>query len=391
MKVINGIVIDWRGNVIDENDHTYRANGNNIISRLFKYYRFALDPKKKNVYIVKLFVTMCQIHDNLEFDYIRLLDKLESLAYDNSRDTLIFILDFESSAAFNHNCYVMMNKMRPNYKLERIFWADERINTMQNSPGSFRHLNFVSQTDEIHSVEHFKDIIHPLIKNKLFLSLNRRIKEHRIMLVGRLIEEDLQDRSYISWFNNLEGRDYREWTLYATRFLNDERRQKYIEYLSKDLTLDQSFQEIDSGLQRGSSKDLDRYYLDSYISLVTETRFSEEEISVTEKTFKPIAHKHPFIIIGQYKFLEYVRKLGYKTFHPYINESYDTIKNHHDRFEAIIKEIKRIANMNQSELINIMIGLQDITEFNYNIHNKNNMYLDYKLTSFMKKIDQFSN
>mgnify|MGYP003112717583 CR=1 FL=1 len=43
----------------------------------------------------------------------------------------------------------------------------------------------------------------------------------------------------------------------------------------------------------------------------------------TEKTIKPIAAGMPFVIIGCHKFLYKLRKIGFKTFHPFIDESYD--------------------------------------------------------------------
>ena len=38
-------------------------------------------------------------------------------------------------------------------------------------------------------------------------------------------------------------------------------------------------------------------YKNTYISLVTETFFYEDDYIVTEKVYKPMSHFHPFIII----------------------------------------------------------------------------------------------
>ena len=84
-------------------------------------------------------------------------------------------------------------------------------------------------------------------------------------------------------------------------------------------------------------------YLNTWVSLVTESTFFEYEHSVfiSEKTFKPIACLQPFIIVGTKGTLKYLRKLGYRTFDGFIDESYDECEDS-DRFSAIMDTIKKI-------------------------------------------------
>ena len=80
----------------------------------------------------------------------------------------------------------------------------------------------------------------------------------------------------------------------------------------------------------------------------------------TEKTIKPIVAGMPFVVASDKGFLRKLRQMGFCTFHPYINESYDHIDNQYQRFQTAIEsffnfvdspnnlsKIKEICNHNQ--------------------------------------------
>jgi hypothetical protein len=60
--------------------------------------------------------------------------------------------------------------------------------------------------------------------------------------------------------------------------------------------------------------------------------------------------------------LRVLREQGYKTFSPYIDESYDTIENDDLRFEAIVKEIKRLNNFTGGDWEVWQTGIKEIVE-----------------------------
>ena len=82
----------------------------------------------------------------------------------------------------------------------------------------------------------------------------------------------------------------------------------------------------------------------SGISVVLETVF-DQRIHLTEKTLRPIACGHPFILAAGPKSLEYLRSYGFKTFSPWINESYDNEPDAQKRLNLIADELKRIENL----------------------------------------------
>jgi hypothetical protein len=56
---------------------------------------------------------------------------------------------------------------------------------------------------------------------------------------------------------------------------------------------------------------------------------------VTEKTFKPIAFQHPFLVAGNQFTLAFVRKNGFETFENLFDESYDVMPDALDRLIAV--------------------------------------------------------
>lgn len=87
---------------------------------------------------------------------------------------------------------------------------------------------------------------------------------------------------------------------------------------------------------------------------------------ITEKTYKPISRSKPFIFFAAPYSLQALRDLGFKTFDPLIDESYDQIENDEDRLEALVKEISRISSMSKKEFGRLIDVTRDITDYNFN-------------------------
>jgi hypothetical protein len=62
--------------------------------------------------------------------------------------------------------------------------------------------------------------------------------------------------------------------------------------------------------------------------------------------------------------LDYLKSYGFKTFSPYIDETYDTIKDPLERLQAIVAEMKRIANLPPVLQKKLFVQLNHIAEFN---------------------------
>ncbi len=120
-----------------------------------------------------------------------------------------------------------------------------------------------------------------------------------------------------------------------------------------------------------------KYYFDkSDINIVYETEpFGENTIYsnngygsfLTEKTYKAILFKKPFIMVSEQHGLKALRKFGFKTFSPWIDESYDDIEDFHLRIEAIHAEIKRLSLFSDDWISKMISEMDDIIQHNHKV------------------------
>ena len=99
------------------------------------------------------------------------------------------------------------------------------------------------------------------------------------------------------------------------------------------------------------------------ISVVLETIF-DSRIHLTEKILRAIACCHPFILAAGPGSLQLLRHYGFKTFDPYINESYDNEQDDQKRLTMISDEMNRIAALETQEKNSIIFEMQEIAKFN---------------------------
>lgn len=106
------------------------------------------------------------------------------------------------------------------------------------------------------------------------------------------------------------------------------------------------------------------------ISVVLETVF-DSRIHLTEKTMRPIACGHPFILAAGPGSLSTIRSYGFETFGSYIDESYDDIDDSTDRLKAIVTEMKRISKLTKMQQSTLLDNCKKIA-----IRNKNHFFSD---------------
>lgn len=70
---------------------------------------------------------------------------------------------------------------------------------------------------------------------------------------------------------------------------------------------------------------------------------------VTEKTYKPLAFFHPFIIYGTPGSLTHLRSQGFETFKDWIDETYDDENSAQIRLQKIINEIFQLVDKLQKD------------------------------------------
>lgn len=104
------------------------------------------------------------------------------------------------------------------------------------------------------------------------------------------------------------------------------------------------------------------YNLTAY-SVIAETCFSDQFSFFTEKTSKPIIGKRLFIMFAGCGYLNNLKKLGFKTFHGIIDESYDNEQDALIRWRLAWEEMVKLSQRSQHEVLELSAP---IVEHNFN-------------------------
>ncbi len=90
-------------------------------------------------------------------------------------------------------------------------------------------------------------------------------------------------------------------------------------------------------------------------------------LTLTEKTFKPLMMKTPFILYGQPFILKQLKEYGYKTFGDFWDESYDSEIDPALRADKIAGIVNQLIDISDKEFNEMLIKTRDIVEYNYRI------------------------
>ena len=197
-----------------------------------------------------------------------------------------------------------------------------------------------------------------------FISFNRIIdndRSYRIYFVSQLKAQGLLPQGQVS-FNVTDNLfdDWQDETSDPNTKLSINAKQ-HIEYHLTDI----SKLVIDRPELPGSaSADIPRD-VDAFWHVVTETVFYYDKLHLTEKIFKPIVNKQPFMLLAAPGNLAYLKSYGFKTFDSIIDESYDTIQDNDLRIEAVVRQLHWYCNLTPGEKTDIIKQLEPIIEYNF--------------------------
>lgn len=80
------------------------------------------------------------------------------------------------------------------------------------------------------------------------------------------------------------------------------------------------------------------WYNSTAFSVVSES-YLRSPTDISEKIFKPLAYYHPFVVYGSSGSLEYLHSQGFETYSNLFDESYDTIVDENERFDAVTQQV----------------------------------------------------
>jgi len=105
--------------------------------------------------------------------------------------------------------------------------------------------------------------------------------------------------------------------------------------------------------------------IDAFWHIVTETVFYYDKLHLTEKIFKPIVSKQPFMLLAAPGNLAYLKSYGFKTFDSVIDESYDLIQDNDLRTEAVVEQLHWYCNLTPGEKTDVIQQLEPIIDYNF--------------------------
>lgn len=193
------------------------------------------------------------------------------------------------------------------------------------------------------------------VPSKTFLCFNNVPRWHRTKLVTELVHNDLLKDGLVSLRNNRD--------IHFDELGLDKTRPEATQWLKDNIPL--SIDDTDARETHIAFPDqLDvELHRDTCFSLVTETIYQSDDqlpldnstdflrggIFFTEKTYKPMWFNQAFIVLAVPGMLKYLKTIGWQTFHPYIDESYDRETDDQKRLEMVVAEVKRLNSFTEEE------------------------------------------
>ena len=247
------------------------------------------------------------------------------------------------------------------------FPIEERRVTVKNWPFVISNTShhYYHNPKQYVSLDWFKESRNIIRKNH-FLFKVRRPREHRLAMLSKLAMD-----------NHLSKGDWSCLTPVTIEYQFQHLEQGFGISISPE-TIRELDKQIPHTLESESSSEYNNVsawtdqhpeaYKSSYLYICTETYMHEPHKSLTEKVFKPIVNLQPFVFIAYKGALQQLKDLGFKTFSPFIDESYDDIEDKGERFRQAYKEIDRLLSMPIEELHELYWKMEDIL-----IHNQQHL------------------
>jgi hypothetical protein len=200
-----------------------------------------------------------------------------------------------------------------------------------------------------------------------FLSLNHLIshrRSYRISLLARLLDREVAHKGSISF--HADSRDVMTELASMYTQVSVQSRNLIERHLDSTLRLPWQLDRITANGNLSARFGAREYQLwqTSLFHVVNETVFYEPKQHLTEKVFKPIVAKRPFLLVAAPGNLQYLRQYGFQTFDKWIDESYDRMLDHDQRLDAIANEIVRISSMPTCQLRDLYQDMLPVLEHN---------------------------
>ena len=206
-------------------------------------------------------------------------------------------------------------------------------------------------------------------RSKKFLCFNRSMNRfHRLAMAHIALKHDLLKDSIFSFVTNLNSRESILHDL--SKFYSSNKVDAIADQIINLVPYELDTQRFSDDRKQGFATigvNKKEWYEESYVHIISESAFDgEKDPFFSEKTWRPIMNLQPFLFVGNCNSLAKLKQLGFKTFHPYIDESYDSEVYPSRRIQMIEEEIKKLASKSLEELHEWYYSITDILLHNLN-------------------------
>jgi len=223
-------------------------------------------------------------------------------------------------------------------------------------------------------------------KDYIYLCYNRHWNDNRQYFVYELWRAGLLDCGLVSLpaANEQQRRDIHNplyWTHWVSNMLDSADAAAHA-----DLYLDRLPLVLDTAtFENMAHVSNNAHFLQSYVSVVTETWGDNTTAFFTEKIYKSITAEHPFIVLAGQHYLRHLRTLGFKTYDGLIDESYDLEPHEGTRARMIVAELKKLAAKSKDELDEFWLKTRDIARYNREVLGRDPEYGKNIYTAWQNK------
>lgn len=204
----------------------------------------------------------------------------------------------------------------------------------------------------------FEEHIEYKSKNDIvsFCNLNKKPRRHRINFYSLLHKNDLLKDGLVSMNDFHESVEFCNYKLTEDETNEIRKTLPSLIYNTSNETYDPNYY---------VTRFNDKVCLDTFFSVISEAQYEDTQrtIFLSEKIFKVMMCSHPFMVLGNKHSLKELKKLGYKTFDKWIDESYDEMDDC-ARFEKIIDNLKKIVSI--KDKISWFKEMEDVIKHNRN-------------------------
>jgi len=193
---------------------------------------------------------------------------------------------------------------------------------------------------------------------KLFNCLNRMQRTHRAPFVAMLNYFGLVDSNIVSHNKLKQPLSVSNWPDHPAF------KDPNFTSIKNKLPLTYDMEDFSVNYAQNFNK---KIYLNTYLSVISESLYEDGNPTVffSEKIFKPIRAYHPFIIICHKYGLHWLRKLGFKTFDKWWDESYDEEADPVKRMEMICTVLKKLEKLSAQDWYSLYNDMEEVLTHNY--------------------------